>query len=111
MAEVETIGEHAATQARAAAAARAHADEAAASAAGALEAELITARAAAWTNEMKLADRDLADASELSASAGLGGRVEPLADQLRDGSLAAETWGQLLRDLATDWRDVTPPPP
>ena len=29
-----------------------------------------------------------------------------LAEQLRAGTLSADTWSPLLRDLASDWRDV-----
>ncbi|MEA2208336.1 MAG: hypothetical protein QOF54_813, partial [Solirubrobacteraceae bacterium] len=104
VAEVEALGGQAGSQRNAAAAAREHADSTAATA-GALEAELITARAAA-TDQREQAESDLADLLELSERAGLAKRAEPLAAQLRDGTVAPNTWGGLLRDLASDWRDV-----
>ena len=104
IAEVERLREHAATQSRAATAAREQA-EAAAGGASALEAELITARAAAGERrELASAELDLAVA--LAGRAGLAHRVEMLAEQLRAGTLSADTWSPLLRDLASDWRDV-----
>ena len=104
VAEVEQLREHAATQSRAATAAGEQAD-AAAVGASTLEAELITAQAAAaeW-GERATAELDLAVA--LAARAGLARRAETLAEQLRAGTLSAETWSPLLRDLASDWRDV-----
>lgn len=104
VAEVEALGGQAGSQRNAAAAAREHADSTAATA-GALEAELITARAAA-AGQREQAEGDLADVLELSQRAGLAKRAEPLAAQLRDGTVAPNTWGGLLRDLASDWRDV-----
>ncbi len=104
VAEVETLRELVQTQARAAAAARRHADDAAV-AAGALEAELITARAAV-AERRERASAELDALLELAAGAGLARRVAMLADQLRVGALAADTWSPLLRELATDWRDV-----
>jgi uncharacterized protein (TIGR02680 family) len=104
IAEVETLRELAHTQARAGAAARGHADDAAA-AAGSLEAELITARAAAVAHRER-ASAELDSLLELAAQAGLGRRATTLADQLRGGALGADTWSPLLRELATDWRDV-----
>ena len=104
VAEVEALGGQAASQRNAAAAAREHADSTAATA-GALEAELITARAAA-ADQREQAEGDLAGVLELSERAGLAKRAEPLAAQLRDGTVAPNTWGGLLRDLASDWRDV-----
>jgi uncharacterized protein (TIGR02680 family) len=104
VAEVETFRELADTQARAAAAARDHADDAAA-AAGALEAELIAARAAAHERrERALSELDSLIA--LAADAGLEQRAALLSEQLRAGALAAETWSALVRELASDWRDV-----
>src|ERR1019366_3746879 len=100
----EGLREHAATQSRAATAAREQADAAAAGA-STLEAELITAQAAAAERrERATAELDLAVA--LAARAGLARRAEMLAEQLRAGTLSPETWGPLLRDLASDWRDV-----
>lgn len=104
VAEVETLRELAQNQARAATAARRHANDAAA-AAGALEAELITARAAAAECRHR-ASCELDALLELAAEAGLERRATMLADQLRAGTLAADTWSPLLRELATDWRDV-----
>ncbi|MDQ2761909.1 MAG: TIGR02680 family protein [Actinomycetota bacterium] len=104
VAEVEALREHAGAQGRAAAAEREHADTAAARA-GALEAELITARAA-WHERREQALADLNGVVELAGHAGLAQRVELLASQLRDGALSAETWSPLLRELAGDWRDV-----
>jgi uncharacterized protein (TIGR02680 family) len=104
VAEVETLRELAHTQARAAAAARGHADDAAA-AAGALEAELITAQAAA-AERRERASSELDSLLELAGEAGLKRRATLLADQLRTGALGADTWSPLLRELATDWRDV-----
>jgi uncharacterized protein (TIGR02680 family) len=104
VAEVETLRELAQTQARAATAARGHADDAAASA-GALEAELITARAAAAERRTQAGD-ELDSLLALAAEAELGRRAATLADQLRTGALAADTWSPLLRELAADWRDV-----
>ena len=77
----------------------------AAAAAGALEAELITARAAA-AERRDGAGSELDSLVELAAEAGLERRVSILAEQLRAGALAADTWSPLLRDLAIDWRDV-----
>lgn len=104
IAEIETLRELAHTQARAAAAARRHADDAAA-AAGALEAELITARAAA-TERRERASAELDSLLELAAQAGIERRATVLAEQLRTGALAADNWSPLLRELAADWRDV-----
>jgi uncharacterized protein (TIGR02680 family) len=104
VAEVETLRELAAGQTRAAGAARERADHAA-SAAGALEAELITARAAAQERRAT-AEGDLDAVVKLGTQAGLAGRVETLAGQLRDGTVDAQSWSPLLRHLATDWRDV-----
>jgi uncharacterized protein (TIGR02680 family) len=104
VAEVEALREHADAQKRAAALAREYADSAAAGA-STLEAELIAAQAAA-AEQREQARTDLDKVVELGASAGIGKRVEMLASQLRDGGLGTETWGSLLRDLASDWRDV-----
>jgi uncharacterized protein (TIGR02680 family) len=104
VAEIETLREHAATQQRAATAAREHADGAAA-AAGALKAELIAARAAA-TDQRQHAEADLGVAIELAARAGLATRAGVLTKQLREGTLSADTWSPLMRELAGDWRDV-----
>jgi uncharacterized protein (TIGR02680 family) len=104
VAEVDTLRELAQTQARAAAAAREHADEAA-GAAGALEAELITAQAAA-EDRRERASGELGALLVLAADAGLERRATTLAEQLRSGTLAAETWSGLVRELAADWRDV-----
>jgi len=104
VAEVETLRELAQTQARAATAARRHADDVAA-AAGVLEAELITARAATAERQNR-ASEELDSLLALAAEAGLERRAATLADQLRTGALAADTWSPLLRELATDWRDV-----
>jgi len=104
VAEVEALRGQAAAQRNAAGAAREHADSAAANASG-LEAELITARAAAGS-QGEQAESDLADALALAERAGLAQRAGLLAAQLRDGSVAPQTWGTLLRDLAGDWRDV-----
>jgi uncharacterized protein (TIGR02680 family) len=104
VAEVEALGGQAAAQRNAARTAREHADSTAESA-GALEAELITARAAA-ADQRERAEGDLGDALALAERAGLVKRAEPLAAQLRDGTLAPDTWGSALRDLARDWRDV-----
>ena len=104
VAEVEGLREHAATQSRAATAAREQANSAAGSA-SMLEAELITAQAAAAERrERATAELDLVVA--LAARAGVARRVQMLAEQLRAGTLTAETWSPLLRDLASDWRDV-----
>ncbi len=104
VAEVETLRELAQTQSRAATAARRHADDAAATT-SALEAELITARAAAAEHRERASD-ELDALLALAAEAGLERRAATLADQLRSGALAAGTWSPLLRELATDWRDV-----
>ncbi len=104
VAEVETLRELVDTQARAATAARRHANDAAAGA-GALEAELITARAATAERRDR-ASSELDSLLELAAQAGLERRATMLADQLRAGALAADTWSPLLRELAIDWRDV-----
>jgi uncharacterized protein (TIGR02680 family) len=104
VAEVETLRELAHTQARAATAARRHADDASATA-SALEAELITARAAAAEHRER-ATGDLDALLELASEAGLERRATILAEQLRSGVLDAETWSPLLRELAGDWRDV-----
>ena len=104
VAEVEALGGQASAQRNAARTAREHADSTADSA-GALEAELITARAVA-TDQRERAEGDLGDALALAERAGLVKRAEPLAAQLRDGTLAPDTWGSALRDLASDWRDV-----
>ncbi len=104
VAEVETLRELAHTQGRAAVAARGHADDAAA-AAGALEAELITAQAAAAERRDR-ASAELDSLVQLAAKASLQRRVSILAEQLRAGAIALETWNPLLRDLTGDWRDV-----
>ncbi|MGO9901201.1 MAG: TIGR02680 family protein [Solirubrobacteraceae bacterium] len=104
VAEVEALRGQAASQRNAATAAREYADGTAASA-GALEAELITARAAAADQQVQ-AESDLADALALAQRAGLAKRAGSLAAQLRDGTVAPEMWRGLLRDLASDWRDV-----
>jgi uncharacterized protein (TIGR02680 family) len=104
VAEVEALGGQAAAQRNAARSAREHADSTAQSAA-ALEAELITARAVVADQRVR-AEADLDDALALAERAGLVKRAEPLAAQLRDGTLAPDTWGSALRDLARDWRDV-----
>jgi uncharacterized protein (TIGR02680 family) len=104
VAEVEALGEHAATQQRAATAAREHAD-AAAAAAAALEAELIAAQAAA-AEQREHAEADLGFATGLAGRAGLTKRAGVLTAQLREGTLSADTWSPLMRELASDWRDV-----
>lgn len=104
VAEIETLRELAQTQARAASAAQQHAGDAAA-AAGALEAELITARAAA-ADRREEAIGELDAVLELAAEAALERRATMLAEQLRSGAVAAETWSALVRELAADWRDV-----
>ncbi len=104
VAEVEGLREHAATQSRAATAAREQA-YAAAVGASTLEAELITAQAAA-AERRERATAELHLAVALGARAGLARRVEMLAEQLSAGTLRPETWSSLLRDLASDWRDV-----
>jgi uncharacterized protein (TIGR02680 family) len=104
VAEVEALGGRAVAQRNAARTAREHADSTA-EGAGGLEAELITARAVA-ADQRDRAEGDLADALALAERAGLVKRAEPLAAQLRDGTLAPDTWGSALRDLACDWRDV-----
>jgi uncharacterized protein (TIGR02680 family) len=104
VAEVEALREHAATQVRAAAAAAEHAGAAeAAVAAG--DAELITAQAAV-ADHRRLAESDLAKAQAMSSRAGLEARTALLVGQLRDASMAADSWSGLLRDLAADWSDV-----
>jgi uncharacterized protein (TIGR02680 family) len=104
VADIETLRELAHTQARAATAARRHADDAAA-AAGALEAELITARAAAAERRDR-ASSELNSLLELAGEAGLEPRATMLADELRAAAVGADIWSSLLRELATDWRDV-----
>ncbi len=104
VAEVEALRGQAAAQRNAAAGAREHADSAASDASG-LEAEVITAQAAAEA-QREQASADLDGALELALRAGLVQRADVLATQLRDGSLAPEAWRTLLRDIAGDWRDV-----
>jgi uncharacterized protein (TIGR02680 family) len=104
VAEVEGLREHAATQARAAAAAHEHAMSAAAKVAAG-EAELVNARANV-AEYRRDAETDLATVNELSGRAGLEPRVALLAEQLRDSSLAPDTWHGVVRDLASDWSDV-----
>ncbi len=104
IAEVEALREHAATQSRAAASARER-GEAAAADAGGLEAELITAEAAT-ADRRKQAGAELDVATALADRAGLGPRTGILAQQLRDDAVTADTWTRLVRELATDWRDV-----
>ena len=104
VAEVEALREHAAAQQRATTVAAEHA-RAAAATASALEAELLAAQAAA-AEQREQATADLDAAVELAARAGLAKRVEHLAWQLRDGTLGADTWNPLVRELAGDWRDV-----
>ena len=104
VAEIEALREHAVTQARAAANAQGHADAAAAHAGG-LEAELITAEAAT-AERREQAQADLDALLALAGRAGLGPRSELLAQQLRNDAVTADTWTRLVRDLATDWRDV-----
>ena len=71
-----------------------------------LEAELITAQAAAAERRERATRRARPRGCARCASAGSARRAEMLAEQLRAGTLSAETWGPLLRDLASDWRDV-----
>ncbi|MCL2418409.1 MAG: TIGR02680 family protein, partial [Conexibacteraceae bacterium] len=104
VAEVEALSELAKTQARASSAARGHADDAAAAAAG-LAGELITAQAVAADSRDRTSD-ELDSLLAVASAAGLERRVTTLADQLRSGALAADGWNSLLRELATDWRDV-----
>lgn len=104
IAEVEALRGQAAAQRTAAAAERAHATRAAAEASG-LEAELITGRAAA-DGQREQAATDLAEALAAAERAGLARRADVLSGQLRDGALAPDAWGALMRDLAGDWRDV-----
>lgn len=104
VADVEALRERAQAQQRASEAARGRADDFASSA-GALEAELIAARAAA-ADQREQAIRDLDAAIDVAGRAGVGRRVELLASQLREDTLSAEVWRSLLNDLARDWRDV-----
>jgi uncharacterized protein (TIGR02680 family) len=104
VAEVEALGQHAQTQRRVAAGAREHANDVAA-AAGALEAELVAARAAA-ADQRERASAELDLLVALADRAGLARRVVILAEDLRGGALAAATWSEVLRGLAADWRDV-----
>ena len=105
VAEIETLREHRRTPRHGRPQPRdGHADDAA-TAAGALEAELITARAAA-AERREGAIAELDALLELAADAGLERRATILAEQLRSGSLAADTWSPLLRELVGDWRDV-----
>ncbi len=76
-----------------------------AASAGALEAELITARAAA-ADQRERANGELESAIALAGRAGLARRVAILTDQLLGRCVEAETWSSLLRELAADWRDV-----
>jgi uncharacterized protein (TIGR02680 family) len=104
IAEVQALGERAAAQARTADARRESAEEAAGTAA-ALEAERITSEAAA-AEDMTAAGAGLDELCSLAEHAGLAARAEALAAQLREESIAAETWVGLARDLARDWLAV-----
>jgi uncharacterized protein (TIGR02680 family) len=104
VAEVEALRGHADTQRRAAEAARARAADAGATA-SALEAELITAEAAA-AGQREAADAELESVVSLAEHAGVSQRLAVLAEQLRQGTMTADTWGSLVRELAGDWRDV-----
>lgn len=104
VAEVEAVGQHAKTQARATAGARDGADAAAAAATTAA-AELIAAQAAA-DEQRAIAGSDLDATLALGARAAVEKRVGHLTGQLRDGSISSDIWGSLIRDLLVDWRDV-----
>ena len=104
IAEVQALAAHAAAQARAAAA-RAESAVEAAQTATALEAERI-ASAAAAADDIAAAAAGLDELGALAASAGLAARVDTLATQLREESLAVDAWVGLIRDLARDWRAV-----
>ncbi len=101
---VEALRREAAAQGNAAGQAREHAETAAAAAAG-REGDWIAADAAAREARDR-AEADLTEALGLADRAGLAQRAAVVAGQLRDGSLAPEVWGTLLRDLVGDWRDV-----
>ena len=109
VAEVETLRELAQTQTRAATGARRHADDAAATA-GALEAELITARAAAAERQDRASD-ELDSLLALAAEAGLERRAARLADQLRTGALPAGHLEPVAARAGHRLARRAPPPP
>ncbi|MEA2369786.1 MAG: hypothetical protein QOH12_180 [Solirubrobacteraceae bacterium] len=104
VAEVEALRGGVEAQRAAARAARDHADDAA-SAASEVEAELITARAAA-VEEHTRAENELSRALTLAEHAGLTRENRLAADRLRDGTVPPKTWGEMARGVAGDWRDV-----
>ena len=104
VAEVEALRGGVDAQRAAARTARSYADDAASSA-SALEADLITAGAAA-VEERGRAEAELAGALTLADQAGLSRRDRLAADRLRDGSFSPRAWGEMARAVASDWRDV-----
>ncbi|MEA2245220.1 MAG: hypothetical protein QOD24_4776, partial [Solirubrobacteraceae bacterium] len=104
IAEVQALAAHAAAQARAADA-RAESAVEAAQTATALEAEQI-ASAAVAADDIAAAAAGLDELGALAASAGLAARLDTLATQLREASLAVDAWVGLVRALARDWLAV-----
>jgi len=104
IAEVQALAERLRAQ-RKTADAREEAAIEAASSATRLEAERIAAAAAADARR-GAAEAGLTELESLCERAGIASRTAALAAQLRDGSLGAATWTELVRDLARDWRAV-----
>jgi hypothetical protein len=104
IAEVQALGERAASQARTAEARRESAEEAAGAAAG-LEAECVASTAAA-ADDTAAAQAGLDELGSLAERAGLAARAGALAAQLREEAIAVDTWAGLARDLARDWMAV-----
>jgi uncharacterized protein (TIGR02680 family) len=104
IAELDALGAQAGAQ-RNAADRASELGEAVAGTAATLEAEAITAAAAA-ADEHRHADAQLDEALGVAERAGLARRVAALVAQLRATSLAHSAFAGLLSDLARDWRDV-----
>jgi len=104
IAELDALGAQAAAQRNAADRAQ-ELSESRAATATMLEAEVITAAAAA-ADERRHAEGQLDAALGVAGRAGLTRRASTLIEQLRATSLTPSGFGALLSDLARDWRDV-----
>jgi uncharacterized protein (TIGR02680 family) len=104
IAELDALGAQAAAQRNAADRAQ-ELSESMAGTSAMLEAEAITAAAAA-ADERRHADAQLDEALGVAGRAGLTRRARTLIEQLRATSLTPSGFAELLSDLARDWRDV-----
>jgi uncharacterized protein (TIGR02680 family) len=104
IAALDALGAQASAQRNAADRAR-ELSESVAGTAAMLEAEAITAAAAA-ADERGHADAQLDEALGVAGRAGLTRRASTLIEQLRATSLTPGGFAELLSDLARDWRDV-----